>query len=53
MTDALLAVHQAPEMAATLDELLISRFVPADPGAFEVMLERQHQAENAGYPRLA
>jgi ABC-type phosphate/phosphonate transport system substrate-binding protein len=53
MTDALLAVHQAPEMAATLDELLIARFVPADPGAFDVMLERQHQAEAAGYPRLA
>jgi ABC-type phosphate/phosphonate transport system substrate-binding protein len=53
MTAALLAAHAAPELAATLDELLIARFVLADPGAFDVMLERQHQAEAAGYPRLA
>jgi ABC-type phosphate/phosphonate transport system substrate-binding protein len=53
MTEALLAVHTAPELTATLDELLIARFVPADPKAFDVMLERQRTAEAAGYPRLA
>ena len=53
LTDALLAVHTAPEMAATLDELLLARFVEADAGAFDVMVERQHAAERAGYPRLA
>ncbi len=53
LTDALLAAHTAPELASTLDELLIARFVGADPAAFDVMLERQHQAESAGYPRLA
>jgi ABC-type phosphate/phosphonate transport system substrate-binding protein len=53
LTEALLAAHTAPELVATLDELLIARFVPADPGAFDVMLERQRQAEAAGYPRLA
>ena len=53
LTEALLVAHTAPELGPTLDELLVSRFVPADPGAFEVMLERQRQAEAAGYPRLA
>ncbi len=53
VTEALLAVHTAPELAPTLDELLIARFVPADPAAFDVMLDRQRQAEAAGYSRLA
>jgi len=53
LTEALLAAHTAPELAATLDELLIARFVEADPAAFDVMLERQRVAEEAGYPRLA
>ena len=53
LTAALLEVHRAPEMAATLDELLLARFVGADPAVFTVMVERQHAAERAGYPRLA
>jgi ABC-type phosphate/phosphonate transport system substrate-binding protein len=53
ITEALLAAHQAPELASTLDELLIARFTDADPDAFEVMLERQRHAEAAGYARLA
>jgi len=53
MTDALLAAHTAPELKPTLDELLIARFVPADPASFDVMLDRQRQAEAAGYTRLA
>ncbi len=53
MTDALLAAHTAPELKPTLDELLIARFVPAEPASFDVMLDRQRQAEAAGYTRLA
>ena len=53
LTDALLAAHTAPELAQTLDELLVARFVDAKPDAFDVMVERQRQAEAAGYPRLA
>ncbi|TMQ28404.1 MAG: ABC transporter substrate-binding protein [Candidatus Rokuibacteriota bacterium] len=53
LTEALLAAHAAPELAPTLDELLIARFVRADPAAFDVMLDRQHLAEAAGYPRLS
>jgi hypothetical protein len=53
LTEALLAADAAPELAPTLDELLIARFVRADPAAFDIMLDRQHLAEAAGYPRLA
>ena len=53
LIEALLAVHTAPEMAATLDELLLARFVRADASGFGVMVERQRAAERAGYPRLA
>jgi ABC-type phosphate/phosphonate transport system substrate-binding protein len=53
VTRALLAAHTAPELAATLDELLLSRFVPVQPGGFDVFLERQRAAEDAGYAKLA
>ena len=53
LTDALLSAHRASELKTTLDELLIARFAEPDPGAFDVMVERQRQAEAAGYPRLA
>src|SRR5437016_5685376 len=53
LTEALLAAHAAPELKPTLEELLIARFVPADGAAFDVMLDRQRQAEAAGYTRLA
>ncbi|HEY2991243.1 MAG TPA: PhnD/SsuA/transferrin family substrate-binding protein [Methylomirabilota bacterium] len=53
LTDALLAAHTAPELASTLDELLLARFVRARADVFDVMVERQHAAERAGYPRLA
>jgi ABC-type phosphate/phosphonate transport system substrate-binding protein len=53
LADALCAVHAAPEMASTLDELLLSRFVRVTPAAFDVFLDRQRAAEAAGYPKLA
>jgi ABC-type phosphate/phosphonate transport system substrate-binding protein len=53
LTQALLAAHTAPEVAPTLDELLITRFVSVEPRGFDVFLERQRAAEAAGYPRLA
>src|SRR5215470_7520461 len=53
LTDALLATHAAPELEPTLEELLIAKFVAADAAGFDVMVERQRQAEAAGYPRLA
>ena len=52
VTQALLAVEGAPEMASTLDELLLSRFVRVRPDDFEVFLERERAAETAGYSKL-
>jgi ABC-type phosphate/phosphonate transport system substrate-binding protein len=53
LTDALLEAHTMPELAPTLDELLLARFVRVNPADFEVFLERQRAAEAAGYPKLA
>jgi ABC-type phosphate/phosphonate transport system substrate-binding protein len=53
VTQALLAAHTAPEMAATLDELLLARFVRVRPDDFGVFLERQRAAEDAGYAKVA
>jgi ABC-type phosphate/phosphonate transport system substrate-binding protein len=53
LTAALLEVGTAPEMAGTLDELLLARFVRVKPSDFEVFVERQRTAETAGYPKLA
>ncbi len=53
LSGALCAVHAAPEMASTLDELLLLRFVRVTPADFEVFLERQRAAEAAGYAKLA
>src|SRR5262249_11397573 len=53
LTAALLQAHTMPELKATLDDVLISRFVRVEPADFEVFLERERAAEAAGYPRLA
>jgi len=53
LTAALLGADQAPEMKATLEDLLLTRFVATRPEDFRVFLERQRAAEAAGYPKLA
>jgi ABC-type phosphate/phosphonate transport system substrate-binding protein len=53
LTAALLDAHTMPELKATLDDVLISRFVRVEPADFDVFLERERAAEAAGYPRLA
>jgi hypothetical protein len=40
-------------MAATLDELLLARFVPADPAAFDVMVRAAARGRARRLPRLA
>lgn len=52
ITDALLAAHQAPELADVLADLLLLRFARVAPEDFQVLLDWQHAAENAGYPKL-
>ena len=53
LTAALLDAHTAPEIAATLDELLLSRFVRVTPADLDVFLQRARAAEAAGYAKLA
>jgi ABC-type phosphate/phosphonate transport system substrate-binding protein len=53
LTAALLEADQAPEMKATLEDLLLTRFVATRPEDFRVFLDRQRAAEAAGYPKLA
>ena len=53
LTATLVAAHLAPEIAATLDGLLLTRFEPVAADVFEVLLERRRAAEQAGYPGLA
>jgi ABC-type phosphate/phosphonate transport system substrate-binding protein len=53
LTAALLEVDQAPDMKPTLEDALLTRFVPTRPEDFRVFLERQRAAEAAGYPKLA
>jgi ABC-type phosphate/phosphonate transport system substrate-binding protein len=53
LTGALVAAHTVPEIRATLDELLLSRFVTIEPKDFDVFLDRERAAQAAGYARLA
>jgi len=53
LTTALLGAHEAPEIRATLDDLLLSRFVPVGAADFQVFLDRERAAAAAGYPKLA
>jgi ABC-type phosphate/phosphonate transport system substrate-binding protein len=52
LTEALLAAEAAPEMASTLDELLLARFVRVREEDFAVFLDRERAAEAAGYAKL-
>jgi ABC-type phosphate/phosphonate transport system substrate-binding protein len=53
LTAALVSAHEAPELRATLDDLLLARFVRVAAGDFQVFLDRERAAEAAGYPKLA
>ena len=52
LTGALLDAHRDPALAPLLETLLLTRFVAPSSDHLDVFLERQHEAEAAGYPRL-
>lgn len=52
ITGALLAAHHAPELVGVLADLLLSRFAAVAPEDFQVLLDWQHAAHAAGYPKL-
>jgi ABC-type phosphate/phosphonate transport system substrate-binding protein len=53
LTETLLAAHQSGEMASTLEELLLARFVSVQASEFRLFLDWKRAAEEAGYPKLA
>jgi len=53
LTEALTSAHRATEARPLLDDLLIARFDRVSPADFEVFLERERAAVDAGYPKLA
>jgi len=53
LTAALLDAHRSSELAPTLDELLLARFVRVVEADLDVFLHRARAAEAAGYATLA
>lgn len=47
---ALLGCHTAPELVATLDILLLSRFVVVDPADYRMLTDWKREADDAGVP---
>lgn len=45
----LLSCHIEPELATTLDTLLVSRFEAADPSAYEVLTAQAQEADRLGF----
>jgi ABC-type phosphate/phosphonate transport system substrate-binding protein len=50
---ALTDAHRAPDARPLLDDLLLARFDHVTPADFEVFLDRERAARDAGYPKLA
>ena len=53
LTQALVTAHHAAEARPLLDDVLLTRFDRVTPAAFEVFLQREQAAKDAGYPKLA
>lgn len=51
--DALFAVGNAHDIAAAREALLLSRFVPVAPEAYEALAADARRADALGYPRIA
>ena len=53
LADALVTAHESREARSLLDDVLLARFDRVTPSEFEVFLERDRAAREAGYPKLA
>jgi hypothetical protein len=52
VTAALLDAHEAPDLKAVMEDLLLRRFAPVEDATFQLFLDWQRAAEAAGYPTL-
>lgn len=52
LTDALTGAHHAREIRTVLDDLLLLRFERVVESTFDVLLQWEHVAAAAGYPKL-
>ncbi len=53
LAHALVTAHHAADAQALLADVLLARFERVTPADFEVFLERERAARDAGYPKLA
>ena len=53
LTAALVAAHQAADARPLLADLLLARFDRVTPSDFDIFLERERAARDAGYATLA
>lgn len=53
LTRALLEAHHAADARPLLDDLLLARFDRVTPADFDIFLDRERAARDAGYPKLA
>lgn len=53
LVQTLVTAHHAAAARPLLEEVLLTRFDRVTPADFEVFLERERTAKDAGYPRLA
>jgi ABC-type phosphate/phosphonate transport system substrate-binding protein len=53
LSESLHAVGDADELASVRDDLLLDRFVAADPRSYDELLSRADEADRLGYARLA
>jgi ABC-type phosphate/phosphonate transport system substrate-binding protein len=53
VSESLYAVGDADELASVRDDLLLERFVAADPRSYDELLSRADEADRLGYARLA
>jgi ABC-type phosphate/phosphonate transport system substrate-binding protein len=53
LAEALASAHHAADARPLLEDVLLTRFDRVTPADFEVFLEREQAAKDAGYPKLA
>jgi ABC-type phosphate/phosphonate transport system substrate-binding protein len=53
LTRALIEAHDAADARPLLDDLLLARFDCVSPADFDIFLDRERAARDAGYPKLA